>query len=168
MKRLQINYNHVHNNLRLFDGWATSSFHQNWDEAWLLLTNWYIQVASQVAQRPKTYDLRKLENFRESSKLHKIIAKCSRNKNFVSTSKKLPKNRNWTFPVERYFIKKPVCLKYFVKDCRYLIWKNLDDLFVHVGTNDIANNAIFWKIRNFLGKFRRISIYTPSIFLDHR
>ena len=148
MKRLQINYNHVHNNLRLFDGWATSSFHQNWDEAWLLLTNWYIQVASQVPQRPKTYDLRKLENFRESSKL--------------------PKNRNWTFPVERYFIKKPVCLKYFVKDCRYLIWKNLDDLFVHVGTNDIANNAIFWKIRNFLGKFRRISIYTPSIFLDHR
>ena len=38
-------YNHDHNILRLFDKWS---------EAWLLVINWYIRVASWVAERLKT------------------------------------------------------------------------------------------------------------------
>ena len=43
------------------------------------------------------------------------------NENFVNTSKKVLKNRNWTFPVIPHFTwKTRVCPKYFVRDC---IWK---------------------------------------------
>ena len=54
----------------------------------------------------KTYDLRKLVNIRKISKLHKIISvqSSSGNKNFVSISKNLLKNRSWIFPIEHYSI----------------------------------------------------------------
>ena len=42
----------------------------------------------------------KSQNFRE---LLPSAQFSSRNENFVSTSKSLPKNRNWTFPVVCYF-----------------------------------------------------------------
>ena len=42
----------------------------------------------------------KSQNFRE---LLPSAQFSSRNENFVSTSKNLPKNRNWTFPVVCYF-----------------------------------------------------------------
>ena len=43
----------------------------------------------------------------------------SENENFVNISKRLLKNRNWTFPVMPYFIwKLEFCLKYFTHECR--------------------------------------------------
>ena len=38
------------------------------------LYTWYIPVASRVAERLKTWDLRKLGNIRNESTLHKMIA----------------------------------------------------------------------------------------------
>ena len=43
--------NHVHILLRHFDGWANFSFHHKWNEVQLLVINWYLQVASQVAEQ---------------------------------------------------------------------------------------------------------------------
>ena len=87
--------------------WCLSkySFQYKWNEAWLLIINWYIRVASRVVERLKTYDLRKLGNIRKISELHRILpsAQFSRNENFVSTNKNLLKNRNWTFPAVHYF-----------------------------------------------------------------
>ena len=42
-------------------------------ERWAIITSWYIRVASRVAEPLKTYDLRKLANIRELSKLHRMI-----------------------------------------------------------------------------------------------
>ena len=42
-------------------------------QAWLLVLNWYVRVASEVAEQLKTYDLRKLGKFRIMSKLHAIM-----------------------------------------------------------------------------------------------
>ena len=52
------------------------------------------------------------------SKLHSGQS-FSQNKNVVDASKKLLKNRNWNFPVVRYFTR--ICLKYFVHDCRKMV-----------------------------------------------
>ena len=54
-------------------------FYHKWNGAWLFVINWYT-----------VYELP-----------HKLSS--SRIGNFVSTSKNLLKNRNWTFPVVRYF-----------------------------------------------------------------
>ena len=40
------------------------------------LQTWYIPVASQVAERFKTKDLRKLGNIRKVSKPHRMKAQC--------------------------------------------------------------------------------------------
>ena len=61
--------NHGHNIVRIFDVLANFPFT---NEAWLLVINWYIRVASRVAELLKTQDLRKLEKFRIMSKLHGI------------------------------------------------------------------------------------------------
>ena len=83
------------------------SFHHKWNDAqtWYLWT-WYIRIASRVAERLKTEDLRKLWNIGKVSKLHRMIALCPvplLNQKFVNTSKKLLKNRNQSFPVVHYF-----------------------------------------------------------------
>ena len=44
----------------------------------------------------------------------------SRNENFVSSSKNIPKNRNRTFPAVRYYTLTLVCLKYLVNN---YLWK---------------------------------------------
>ena len=49
------------------------SFHHKWNEAWLLVINWYIRVASRVAKLLKTSDLRKLGKFTTMSKLYRIV-----------------------------------------------------------------------------------------------
>ena len=46
-------YNHGHNILRIFYVLPISLSHK-WNEAWLLVTNCYIRVASRVAERLKT------------------------------------------------------------------------------------------------------------------
>ena len=92
----------------MFTFWwlSTFSFHRKWNEAWLLLIKWYKQVASGVAEQLKTYSLNKLGNIATILKFCRIIAlpsahSSSRNENFVSISKILLKNRNWTFPIVR-------------------------------------------------------------------
>ena len=61
-----------------------------------------------VAERLKTYDLRKYESARKISKLHRITTQRrpgpAPNENFVDTSKKLLKNRNLDFLALYYFI----------------------------------------------------------------
>ena len=65
-------------------------------------------------------------------KLHRIIAQSySWNENFVSTSKNVLKNRNWTFPIVHYFTRKTrVRLEYIVTDCRYI--QKLETLSRHI------------------------------------
>ena len=58
---------------------------------------WYVPVASQVAERLKTYDLRKLGNIRKVSKVHRMLAYCPvflQTEYFLNTSKTPLKNRN--------------------------------------------------------------------------
>ena len=44
----------VHNIFWLFDYWASFPFlHCDWNETWLLVINWYMQVPSQVTKRLK-------------------------------------------------------------------------------------------------------------------
>ena len=50
---------HVHNILRLFDGWVKFPFHRKFNELWLLVTKWYIPVASEFLHELR---IRILEN----------------------------------------------------------------------------------------------------------
>ena len=49
------------------------SCHHKWNEAWLLVINWYIRVAPRVAKWLKARDIRKLGKFRIMSKVHGSI-----------------------------------------------------------------------------------------------
>ena len=71
---LQYTYNNFHNILRLFN--VLPNFLITTSEAMhdYYLKTRYIWVASQVAEKLKTEDLRKLGNIRKVSKLHKMIA----------------------------------------------------------------------------------------------
>ena len=56
---------------------------------------------------PNDLRLTKLGNIREVSRLQRMIAQPScQNESFVNTSRKLLKNRNETFPVIFYFMRK--------------------------------------------------------------
>ena len=66
-------YNHVLNILRLFDGGADFPVTAK-NKEWLLVINWYVQVALPVAERLKTEHLRNLRNNRKFSKLYRIVA----------------------------------------------------------------------------------------------
>ena len=70
------------------------------------LSTWYTEVAPQVVERLKTWNLRKLGNVRKVSKLHKTKVQGPiflSKKTFVDTSRKLLKTRNETFLVVCYF-----------------------------------------------------------------
>ena len=57
-----------------------------------------------LAEQLKTWYFRKSENRKTSKLQRKNSAQSSpHNKNFVNDSKKLLKNKSWTFPAERYF-----------------------------------------------------------------
>ena len=79
-----------------------------WNEAWLLVINWYIRVASGVAKQ--LLRLRNLGNQRKvqnnvktSLEVWPSAQSSSLKENFINTSKRLLENRNWTFPVVHYF-----------------------------------------------------------------
>ena len=103
---LSSTYNHFHNILRLFDALPNFRFTTSETVDDYYLCTWYIRVASRVAERLKTYDLRKLGNIRKVSKLDIITAQCPflppKWKNLY-TSKKTFKFTMQTFPVVRYF-----------------------------------------------------------------
>ena len=46
-------------------------------------------------------------NFQNFKELYPSAQSSSQNETFVNTSKKILKNKNWTFPLKRYFIWKP-------------------------------------------------------------
>ena len=49
-------------------------FHQSETMGDYYLKKWYVRVASRVAERIKSYDVRKLGNIRKVSKFHRMIA----------------------------------------------------------------------------------------------
>ena len=67
-------YNQFHNILRLFDVLPNFSFTTSETMCGYYLRTWYIRVVSQVTERLRTWDLRKLGNIRTLSKLHRMIA----------------------------------------------------------------------------------------------
>ena len=69
----QDTHNHVHDIFGFFGGSANFLNHK-WNQALLLLINWYLRDASPVAKRLKTKDVRKLGNIRKISKLHRNVA----------------------------------------------------------------------------------------------
>ena len=102
-------YNHVYNIFRLFWWLCKFSFHNKWNEAWLLVINWYIPVTSRVAERLKAYqeNLKTADNYCLLLSPFCLLLSPSTNKNLL-------KNRNWTFPCSALFhMKTRVCLKYF-------------------------------------------------------
>ena len=70
---------------------------------WLLVINLDIQVASQIAERLKTYNLWKLGKSQNLIQFMPSAYSFSRNETFVSTYKSLLKNRNWTLHVLHCF-----------------------------------------------------------------
>ena len=100
-----------------FHWWLSKfSFHHKWNEAWLLVINWYLECGKVLRSYPHgifaaggTYvptqekKKKKKENINNFVGLLSSAQSSSRNDNFVSTSNNLPKNRNWTFPIVRYF-----------------------------------------------------------------
>ena len=92
-------YNYVHNILRHFDRWANLLFTTMQVKRSVIISNKYgIRVPSRVAERLKTYDLRKLGNIRKILRFHRIIAQCPvlvpKWSFFVNIRKKLLKKRN--------------------------------------------------------------------------
>ena len=68
----KISYNHFHNILKLFKVLPNFPFTTSETMRDYYLQTWYIGVATQVAVRLKTLDLRKLGNIRKVSKLHRM------------------------------------------------------------------------------------------------
>ena len=69
-------YNQLHNILRLSNVLQNFPFTASEMMGDYYLQTWYIRAASRVAERLKSYDLRKLGNIRKVSKLHRMIAQC--------------------------------------------------------------------------------------------
>ena len=67
-------HNQFHNILRLLDVLPNFLFTTSETMGHYYLETQYVRVASQVAERLKTEDLRKLGNIRKLSKLHGMIA----------------------------------------------------------------------------------------------
>ena len=80
-----------------------------------------IRVASRIAERLRTQDLRKLGNIRKISTLGGHMAQCLVSiqelrlyqQHLKNTQKHVP---NFSFPVQFYWIT-PFCYKYFLRDC---------------------------------------------------
>ena len=100
------------------------SFHQKWNETWLLVINRYVRVPSGIAKRLKNYHISKLGNIRKLSKLHIMNALCLAfppKWKFCQCYQKAPEKWKLNFSRNEPFqVKTKVCLKYFVNDC---LWK---------------------------------------------
>ena len=125
----------------LWDFWWMSkfSFHHKWNEAWLLLVNWYIRVASQVAEN--------LGNLEISGKSQIFIVIASSlvlllKLKFCRTGKNLLKYRNWTSPA--------VC---------YLQWK------IEFVSNILWIISGRWRFSDILVSDKKISILFFSVAL---
>ena len=99
-------YNHVHNILMIKQIFLSPQVKRS-----VINSNKFVYKYGNIS---------KISNFIE---LLLSAQSSSRNENFVSTSKNFLKNRNWTFPVVRYFTWKTesrVCLRYFLNDCSFV------------------------------------------------
>ena len=98
---LKFGDNQFHNILRLFDVLPNFSFTKSETICDYYLFTWYIRVASQVAERVRSYDLRKFGNIRKASKLHRMIAPGAQfscqYESFVNTRRKLLKKETNLF-----------------------------------------------------------------------
>ena len=70
---MDISYNRFHKILKLFDVLPNFPFTTSETMRDYYLQTWYIRVASRIAERLTTWDLRKLGNVRKVSKLHRMI-----------------------------------------------------------------------------------------------
>ena len=66
--------NHFHNIVKPFNVLPITNFTKSETMSDYYLQTWYIRLASQVAERPKTLVLRKLWNLRKVSKFLQIVA----------------------------------------------------------------------------------------------
>ena len=66
------------------------SFHHKWNEAWLLVINWYIQVASQVASWLKTWEIREVWNNVKTSWKYNLVPSLRPKKKILSIPAKDP------------------------------------------------------------------------------
>ena len=91
---------------------------------WAIITYKYVRVASPVAERIKTQDLRRLGNNRKVSKRHRMIDQCPvflSKRKFCQRQEKCPEKQQLKFAcVTLFHMKTRVSLKYFITDCSFL------------------------------------------------
>ena len=117
----KMNYNPGHNILELYNVLVQIRFTTSERKLEVQYSKLVIRVASRVAERPKTYDFRKLGNVRKTSNLGGHIAQCLVSLKELRLCKQQLKSTqkqilNFSFPVQFYWIT-PFCSKYFVRDC---------------------------------------------------
>ena len=116
--------NQFHNILRLFDVLANFVFTTSETVGHYYLETQFVRVASRVAERLKTQDLRKLGNIRKLSKLHGMIAQYPGSLpkwKFCQYQQKALERQKLKFSCCVLFhMKTRVSLKYFVSYC---LWK---------------------------------------------
>ena len=98
------------------------SLHHNWNKAWFLLINWYLLVASELAELVTI-----LGNYgawrkpRDFMRLLLCAQSSTLNKNFVSTRTNLLKKHQLNVSGSMLLhMNTRICLEYFAKDC---LWK---------------------------------------------
>ena len=110
---------------------------------------------------PNDVRLRTWGNIKKISRLHRIIAWCSvLLPSFVNTSKKLLKNRNWTFPVGCYFTEKLQFVWSILARIQYL------NIFCypcltedHDSLQETFRNSVHWNnVEIFKSSYRRCSV----------
>ena len=122
----------------------------------------YISLSSQVNQSliigTKLVYTSYLGNYKISGKSQNFIklllsGQFSQNANFISTSKNLLNNRNWTFPVVRYFA-----------------WKLEHEIAVHSATiiHKIIHNSSFYVLfrKSSISVFQEICASTDKILIS--
>ena len=92
-------YNHVYNIFGLFWWLCKFSFHNRWNEAWLLAINWYIPVTSRVAERLKTYQ----ENLKTADNYCLLLSPFRKMKILLIPTKISWKTETELFHVVHYF-----------------------------------------------------------------
>ena len=120
------NYNQFHNILRLFDVLPNFPFITSETIGDYYLWTCYIRDASRVAERLKTYDLRKLGNIRKVSKFYRVIPSTQYPAPPKMKALLILAGNSWKQKLNfsrcaLFYMKTRVSLKYFVSYCGSLI-----------------------------------------------
>ena len=134
---------HVHNIFRLFLCLTKFSFHPKRNEAWLLKAS--VVCTSYLTNFRTTQSLNLLGSHDISGKFQYFLEllpspQFSQNENFVSTSKNLQRNRNWSLPGVRCFTWK---LEFVSNILRIIVGRLTEKL-----PNNSTNNFMLTRILN--------------------